>query len=1133
MSFLDSEASTLFGSITAAVLHDETGLVVSGLETRAESAKELQEDPPSGHLKINVDAISSSRTHSSSRITLLSYLMNNCLFSSSQSEVLSESSTRLLVDISQTPVARNIEARGSFETKGMNPERNAQCQTVQSKSLAYAVITALCCACKANLVAVLDALRIDGKVVPQSLSDSQIASEASTGSIVSVPARPNKVRYMWNYNPESLVKSPDQAVGLVNQGATCYMNAFLQQLFHSPNFTSEFLSIDLGGQTYVKETDDSNADVIFQLQVLFGYLKLSQKKYYDTKPFCATFKDYDGEPIRVEEQKDINEFASMLFDKLESSKDCANLLSRCFGGKLVSQVISMESAYRSEREEPFYMITVEVKNKSTLEEALELFVAGERLSGDNRIMDDAENRKVEAVRRCSIRSLPQTLIIHLKRFEFDLSTMERRKINDKLAFPFDLDMFPYTEEGILRREKQQRARSNSLDAALDAQNCVPDDSKGEPSCDDAILQDESFLSTGDINLDMRHSDTPKDIVAESMSDDDLDSTVVSTSDITFGVDGKTPVKNRTKTPAAPPSVRSASYTSQNQSPSKDYGKTGPTGNAELKLSPEHYRYSLSGIVAHVGAIDSGHYYSFIKDQSSGKWMEFNDRSVLPFSESSIYRECFGGIDEESAAKGHSPRMREYNAYLLVYQRQETDLDVSQRPAVQSVFSNDDSVIQAHDSEPRLRTAADRALTLGLNDGSMGIPALERPDSTLTQSKAVCVIEKSKRIAKKVMHAVVAENLDFVRHRNVFDVSFFRFVWSIITSNSVDQLVDPPQLRNALSGRTFEGGIWTQAPLSKLALWVVGFGIDVLIHARAHNCIPLFFEKLEEIVSKDVSGIAAGAILNEIGQIPSSSSQLVLTMYRVLLNRFDGGSEASAKSNRLTSGRASEIHAIESHCHPWLIQACLLCPDEASTAAFVRLLLVCCKVLLPSGLHEGYLLPGKISDSDERSFTAAIRRRYLFSSPLALCLDAVVTLLENFRTDHIFNRAGYFCFSLQTVRVFYGFVMLPGFVQLTALLFKFASLGAEERNLLISLGCVNRSNFVFIFEVSRGADNYEFRLTCSVVSFHRAGSTQSLDYLSQLLGINLLLEILLHVTQIENICSHNRFTCSKFIRKSTK
>jgi hypothetical protein len=44
------------------------------------------------------------------------------------------------------------------------------------------------------------------------------------------------------------------------------------------------------------------------------------------------------------------------------------------------------------------------------------------------------------------------MIILLRRFEFDLDTMQRLKVNDHYEFPLELDMEPYTQEGIEARE---------------------------------------------------------------------------------------------------------------------------------------------------------------------------------------------------------------------------------------------------------------------------------------------------------------------------------------------------------------------------------------------------------------------------------------------------------------------------------------------------------------------------------------------------------------------------------------------------------------------------------------------------------------------------------------------------------
>jgi Ubiquitin carboxyl-terminal hydrolase len=100
----------------------------------------------------------------------------------------------------------------------------------------------------------------------------------------------------WGYDPRALQKPSHQHTGLVNQGATCYLNSFLQQLFHIPTFRSELLSAE-------DSTGDLTDSVLFQLQVLFGKLQISQKRYCDTRSFCLSFKDYDGTPIRMGEQR--------------------------------------------------------------------------------------------------------------------------------------------------------------------------------------------------------------------------------------------------------------------------------------------------------------------------------------------------------------------------------------------------------------------------------------------------------------------------------------------------------------------------------------------------------------------------------------------------------------------------------------------------------------------------------------------------------------------------------------------------------------------------------------------------------------------------------------------------------------
>jgi hypothetical protein len=69
---------------------------------------------------------------------------------------------------------------------------------------------------------------------------------------------------------------------------------------------------------------------------------------------------------------------------------------------------------------------------------------------------------VNAKKRCLINRLPQTLIIHLKRFEYDLESGRRRKVTQYCQFPEVIDMAPYTVQG--NREDYNNSNNNNYNA---------------------------------------------------------------------------------------------------------------------------------------------------------------------------------------------------------------------------------------------------------------------------------------------------------------------------------------------------------------------------------------------------------------------------------------------------------------------------------------------------------------------------------------------------------------------------------------------------------------------------------------------------------------------------------------------
>jgi ubiquitin C-terminal hydrolase len=611
----------------------------------------------------------------------------------------------------------------------------------------------------------------------------QVANGLDTDLAVSHTSNfSRKCLHQWNYDPNQLAREVGAQVGLSNQGGTCYMNAFLQQLYHIPSFVDGLLAINRTSSNDLSE----NEAMLFQLQVMFGSMRLSQRRYYDTLPFCRSFIDYDGQPVNLGEQKDINEFAGMLFDKLEHNKDCAALLADTLQGTMVWKTRSTESAYRSEREEPFYMITVEVKDKGSLEGSLELTVAEELFSGDNRI-EDSDGRKVEALRRCAIRQLPPTLIVHLKRFEFDLETMHRKKVNDRISFPTKLDMFPYTEQGLATKEL--------------------------------------LLAVGGF--------------------------------------GGPEVPNR------------------------------PT---------DEFQYSLKGVVAHVGAIDRGHYYSFIKSDGlqgvEAEWREYNDRSVLPFSSESLERECFGGADDSTGTEQPS-RVRENSAYLLIYER------------VSGLMCSE----------------------------ALSLPGFRDVDSPVTERSVIVRRPKKSRpviIAEAVEAAVWRANMQFQTDRFLFDSINIQFILQLLHVGGRH-----PQLDGSLNIDIPAVAINCFPLLVMTGLRLV---LEVVVRARVRKFVHMYFSRLEEIILADSqTGKSAEAVIDELTRADIDNSSWL----------YPGGL-LSGQSSGGQSKYQVVLDATQRSCHPWLLEMMMYCPHGEAALSFSRVLITCVKVLRPFQ-NASYLL----------------------------------------------------------------------------------------------------------------------------------------------------------------------------------
>ncbi|KAL4986994.1 hypothetical protein BDW68DRAFT_162080 [Aspergillus falconensis] len=244
----------------------------------------------------------------------------------------------------------------------------------------------------------------------------------------------------WSLERQKLIRSPEGYAGLKNLSNTCYLNSLLSQLFMNVGFREFMLGLNL--------TDPSASQKLLdETKKLFGYMQESWLRAVEPQGFVDSIRTYDNEPVDVTIQMDVDEFYNLLFDRWEaqiSSPGDRKRFRSFYGGQLVQQIKSKECDHISERLEPFSAIQCDIKGKANLEESLQAYVEGEIMQGDNKYSCTSCGRHVDAVKRACLKDVPDNLIFHLKRFDFDMVTMMRSKINDEFHFPERIDMTPFT-----------------------------------------------------------------------------------------------------------------------------------------------------------------------------------------------------------------------------------------------------------------------------------------------------------------------------------------------------------------------------------------------------------------------------------------------------------------------------------------------------------------------------------------------------------------------------------------------------------------------------------------------------------------------------------------------------------------
>ncbi|PHH80164.1 hypothetical protein CDD82_1934 [Ophiocordyceps australis] len=253
---------------------------------------------------------------------------------------------------------------------------------------------------------------------------------------------PYKYELPYQFDRSKAMRSSCGYVGLRNLSNTCYLNSLLTQLYMNVKFRRFIMTSPCPDM-------ENPQGLLFETQKIFGFMQESYRRFVDPTSLVSSVKTYEDTFIDIHSQMDVDEFYSLLFDRWEGQllrPEDKRRLRSFYGGQLVQQVKSKECEHISERLEPFSAIQCDIKGKSSLEESLQAYVDGEIMEGDNKYKCSSCDRHVDAVKRACLKDVPDNVIFHLKRFDFNLRTLQRSKINDHFTFPQKLDMRPYTIE---------------------------------------------------------------------------------------------------------------------------------------------------------------------------------------------------------------------------------------------------------------------------------------------------------------------------------------------------------------------------------------------------------------------------------------------------------------------------------------------------------------------------------------------------------------------------------------------------------------------------------------------------------------------------------------------------------------
>jgi len=237
----------------------------------------------------------------------------------------------------------------------------------------------------------------------------------------------------WTGGGSSSPRNDAGFCGLVNQGATCYLNSLLQTLYCVDDFRCGVF----GWRRTSTGPVEGGPCISGALQHLFAELTLADRYSLTTTGLTRAFGWTAGDAWV---QHDVHEAVLVLIDALEQQglKHVSGMMS----GRRESAVECTACGSTSVSTEPFTTLELPVVGCGDIGASLRSFLAVETLEGDNAYA--CGKCAVKTTARKGLRlprdGVPPLLFLQLQRFAFDMQSMGRRKVHDPCAPLMALDL---------------------------------------------------------------------------------------------------------------------------------------------------------------------------------------------------------------------------------------------------------------------------------------------------------------------------------------------------------------------------------------------------------------------------------------------------------------------------------------------------------------------------------------------------------------------------------------------------------------------------------------------------------------------------------------------------------------------